>query len=413
MRTPLLITSLLALAPTTGCGSDLTLSSKSRFEITALPLTLGSIGGATYELAVYNADEALVWSRTNLTSAQYGDGKGALTFVGPCDASKPEHTIALTLVSLQDEDGVDIPNASWRNPAPSGDPVVATATCAPNADTPVSFNLTIMRDAEQGFFDIAVNFEDIFCSAKVDCQSALLHDGETRGPTVVVGFACTAGTSTEGAEPTWLHMTDLTLTCEGQAPLVFDPSGQVGQHGPLGALPTLFETAVYRGHEDLPDVDKCYWNSALGVRVGNAPSCRLTGQATASHAPFGTSGLSPANTVYPYVALDVLVTDAGGNLICGNNALNASGSGVTTAYTPQAGAAFTHEWECDPNTSPIDKRLHCSGELSGTTVAALPTPNGLTVTIGGVRSAPYPLPAGAFVGNGAACCVNPCCDTSL
>jgi hypothetical protein len=388
----------------------------NQFEIVVQPLTIGTIGGASYAITVKNADATpnnIVWQKSGITSGQYGDGRGAISYIGPCDASRNPHTVELVVESLSGADNQPLAVDTWANPAPTGRPIVLQRDCLENADVPVVFNLTIMRDAEQGFFDIAVNFEDIFCSAKVDCQRTLLHDGEERGPTVVFGFACTAGGAADGAQPTWLHLTDLVVTCDGLPPLYFDPSGARGQHGPLGTLPTLYETAIYRDQEALPGLDKCSWNAALGVKVGNAPNCRLTAQATASHASFGTGGTTPVNTVYPFVDFDVLLTDAGGNLICTNNGLDDPTSGVTTQYTPPAGAGFTHEWECDASADPIDQRLLCAGELgTGTTVDVLPTPDGLSVTMGGVRSVPYRLPAGVYVGSEASCCVNPCCDTS-
>ena len=48
-------------------------------------------------------------------------------------------------------------------------PLVKTFPCTPNADTPVDFDVTVMRQANQGFFDVAVSFDAIFCAAKLDC----------------------------------------------------------------------------------------------------------------------------------------------------------------------------------------------------------------------------------------------------
>ncbi len=397
-----------------GCGSELDVETNTRLLISAKALTLTPIGGSSYGLTVRNSDPGpnnVVWSRAAIDSARFGDGRGAISYVGPCDATKNPHTVELVLESLAEADGTPILEGTFVNPAPAERPISLSITCAPNADTPVVFNLTVMRDAQQGFFDIAVNFEDIFCSAKVDCVDELLHDGNTRAPTVVLGFACTAGTTSDGAQPTWLHMTDVVLECAGQAPLYFDPTGPDGNNGPLGATPTFFETSIYRGEEQLPGLDKCYWNSAFGVRLGAAaPDCRLRAQATASHASFDPTGMSPANTVYPYVDFDVTLTNSEGALTCNNNALNVTGSGVRTSYTPPTGAAFTHEWECASDTNPVDKRLACEGAFSGgTTANVIPTPDGLSVSLGGVRSPNYKLPDGAFIGNAADCCVNPCC----
>jgi len=385
--------------------------------IEASALSLSAIGDASYAITVRNSDPApnnIVWTKAGITSATFGNNAGAISYVGPCDSLANPHKIELVLKSISEPSGATIPPSTFNNPAPPGRPAVLTIDCVENSDVSVVFNLTIMRDAQQGFFDIAVNFEDIFCSAKVDCQDALLHDGDTRGPTAVLGFACTTGTSADGAEPTWLHMTDVVLTCDGQAPLYFDPSGDVGNNGPLGPVPTAFQTAIYRSQEQLPGLDKCFWNSAIGIRAGSgAVNCHLTGQATASHATFGTTGLSPDHTIYPYVNFDVQITDGDGELSCENNALNVVGSGVQTDYTPPTGAAFAHEWECAPDTVPVDKRLACEGSFAGgTTVNALPTPDGMSITMGGVRSLPYTLPANTFIGNDATCCVNPCCDAS-
>ncbi len=402
------------LLPLAACGSDTDSAYPSKLSISAQPLTLGAIGNASYTITVRNADPApdnVVWSKTAITSDQFGDGRGAISYVGPCDASRNPHVVELVLESLAEPDGTPVAPDSFRNPAPATAPVTLEVTCEENRDVPVVFNLTIMRDAEQGFFDVAVNFEDIFCSAKVDCTDDLLHDGAERGPTAVFAFACTAGSADDAAQPTWLHMTDIVLECDGQPPLYFDPTASPGQHGPLGPLPSFFQTATYRGQEDLPGLDKCYWNSAFGVRVGAAPNCRLRAQATASHASFSPTGVSPNGSVYPYVNFDVMLTDLGGNLICDNNGLDDPTSGVTTDYTPPTGASFAHEWECDPETDPVDKRLVCDGVFSGGTQAvAVPTPEGVSVSVGGIRSPSYTLPAGAFIGGQASCCVNPCCD---
>lgn len=104
-----------------------------------------------------------------------------------------------------------------------------------------------------------------------------------------------------------------------------------------------------------------------------------------------------------------------GVLVCDNNALNVTGSGVTTGYTSPAGAAFTHAWECDSGKAPVNQSLACEGSFDNknkVTVDVLPTPAGLSVTIGGMRSPTYVLPDERYVGNGATCCVNPCCDAS-
>ncbi len=398
-----LITSLVLV----GCSDASSKRETDRFVIEANALSLKAITGASYAVTVKNAADAVVWTRAGITSGQYGDGRGAISYIGTCDANSNPHTVELVLESLSDGP-LPIPVTEFVNPAPAGRPIIVEAECEENADTSVVINLTVMRDAEQGFFDIAVNFEDIFCSAKVDCTDELLHDGADRGPTAVFGFVCTAGTTADGVQPTWLHMTDIELVCDGQAPLQFDPSGQPGNNGALGAAPTFFDTGIYRGQNQLPGLDMCYWNAAFGV-TPNAANCRLRARATASHASF-VDGLTPPNTIYPYVDFDVVLTDGEGDLICVNNGLDSPTSGVTTAYTGPGGTGFSHEWECSPGEEPEDRRVLCEGEFgNGNNVAVTPSAAGFSVSIGGIGSPVYDLPDDTFFGNAAGCCVNPCC----
>jgi len=71
-----------------------------RIEVAVAPLTLDGIKDAVWDVRVSNGVAEVVWER-RITSARYGDGAGALTYVGPCDASSPAHaphTIDLWLV---------------------------------------------------------------------------------------------------------------------------------------------------------------------------------------------------------------------------------------------------------------------------------------------------------------------------
>ena len=176
------------------------------------PLTLPDVLGVEYALAVFNADPGpsnifnldgsviddtdLVWQQGSLTSVQYGNAAGGdISYVGPCDADVPSGknwvALDLKLVNVGANKGsysgtaspfpgtnnlLDDQNsallgdldADFINPSPHNDALVLAFYCNENADTEVTFNLTVMRDADQGFFDAAVNFEDIFCSMKFD-----------------------------------------------------------------------------------------------------------------------------------------------------------------------------------------------------------------------------------------------------
>lgn len=210
--------------------------SGARLDLQIGALDLSGVGRVCYDVRVENGDGDLVWSRGTVgTRANQGDSEavcsdrygntdgGDITYVGPCDASAPQHTVRLWVDSIEDNNGVAL--TDWRDPcpagpgdAPGGCPRVVT--CAPNADTLVAFDLTVMRRANQGFFDVAVNFDDIFCSAKLDCAydaagnspiELLFRDGE-RAQTAVIGFACTGG---PGGAATVLHTSDITVSCGG------------------------------------------------------------------------------------------------------------------------------------------------------------------------------------------------------
>ncbi len=226
-----------------------------KMEISVSPLTLPNVLDACYTLEVHNDAGALVWSQEHVCSSQFGNGLGAITYIGPCDATDNDetagthNTVTLALENLytQTADPADltagaIADDEWDNPCggyfdgspvdpdsddvagPNADghgPCQLVYECLENEDVLVEFNLTIMRDANQGFFDIAVNFEDIFCSSKVDCTYdeagadpiELLHNpgaGNGRDQTVVVGRACTAGAD---ATATFLHVSQTAIVC--------------------------------------------------------------------------------------------------------------------------------------------------------------------------------------------------------
>lgn len=181
------------------------------------PLTLPGIGKACYDLEVRNGAARtgeVVWSRgtpglnggvtdpTAICSDRYGSGSD-ITYIAPCDAAgqldpDPEgervNSVTVWVDGLYDTNGAYLAPTgthSWQNPCDDG--CSLDVLCEENRDTLAAFDLTVMRDANQGFFDVAVNFEDIFCSAKLDCRSELLHRGDVRDATAVVAFACASG----------------------------------------------------------------------------------------------------------------------------------------------------------------------------------------------------------------------------
>ncbi|PKN58968.1 MAG: hypothetical protein CVU56_03225 [Deltaproteobacteria bacterium HGW-Deltaproteobacteria-14] len=382
----------------TGCAED-AVGPAGRVAISVAPLSYPGVTNATYTLEVRNAGDDVVFTRT-VDSRGYGSGDGSASYVGPCDADAGANpnTVTLTLTGLYAGAGgaVEIPATSYHNPGP----LTRSVACAPNADVAVIFDVTLARQANQGFFDVAVAFSNVFCSAKLDCVDAdgdpllLLHDADgARARTVVVGLACT-GDAASGGE-TWLYHDAVTVTCTDGTALV-DPSAGPGNLSEgqgiqsTGTAP-LFGAAVYRGTEQL-GFNKRYWNVLVGL-APTAAGCTVTTAATASPDAFD-DGRTPAGTTWPYIDWDVDVTAAGtGALACTTHPVNGAAphDGVATLYSgvdtpesftfssgPTAPSAAPTILAVTPGTAPAETQL----TLSGTGFLATDT-----ATVGGVDCA--------------------------
>ena len=302
--------------------------------IAVAPLSLPGISDATYTLTVTNHGGDVVMTR-NLTSSAYGAGDGSLSYVAPCDADDNDNVVKLELLELRGPGAVLIDPATWRNPGE----LSRDFTCVEGADVAVTFDLTIARAATQGFFDVAVSFDDIFCSAKLDCVDdndqplLLLHNADSdRARTAVVALACTGG---PGAVDTTLYRDALTVTCAGGTAVV-DPSAGPGNlsfgAGISGTDGLLFGAAVYTGTEQL-GYNKRYWNVLLGL-APTAAGCTLTTTATATSGTFDAL-TTPAGNAWPYVDWNVALTDGGGATVRAHHPLDGTGleAGVATKYT--------------------------------------------------------------------------------
>jgi len=414
--------SLLALN-STGCDTQSPPDEAgARIRLEVAPLSLPMVDNARYTIAVTNGLGQPVWSAT-IEANGFGDGQGSITYIGPCDASEPSHTVTLTLDQLWDVERELFSPADYKNPGPI---VRTNVMCSANADTLVEFNLTIMRSARQGFFDVAVNFDDIFCSAKLDCTNSLLHyvgdDARTgRGPTAIVGFACTSGSDESGATPTLLYLSDLTLACVDPNPNDGDDLPAItqdislanladGQQGP--ASPMLYNLAAYLGQEQLPGLNKCYWNHALGLDLAaiGARECTLSATGTASGSAIA-GGVVADNVVWPVITWSVKVKNADGTL-CRNHGLDDDDSDVTTSYlTPGTDLrdAFKARFECG-NPPAVEPGFACSGPTGSVFSAARTATGGAGVQVvaNGLTSATFALPEGAKLVE--RCCLDACCD---
>jgi len=319
----------------------------ARVAVNVSPLSLPGVTDVSYSLTLRDAAHAEVWTHA-VTSKAFGDGAGGLAYVGPCDAdpAKNPHTVELTIVGIE-ANGAALGAGDFVNPTASG-PITREATCRANADAPVDFDITVMRSANQGFFDVAVTFDDIFCSAKLDCEKPdhtdleLLFDPltEQRDMTLVLGFACTTGAGTA----TNMHLDDVVLTCDSGVSII-DVAGGPGNLNPAYPGPppnttdVVFQAAIYRDSEQRTSTsggvfETSFWNVAIGINqaaLASAGRCVLTTRGTATTAALA-GGELPADDAYPFITWDVPVVDDGAR-ICSTHPVNVPGSGVATAYT--------------------------------------------------------------------------------
>ncbi len=308
---------------------------------------------------------------TTLCSGRYGNGAGGdLTYVGTCDAASDssaapgvQNDVTLWVDGLYGigADGADV--GGWQDPCPMG--CTLSVDCVANVDTLAEFNLTVLRDARQGFFDVAVAFEDIFCSAKldtcypdgndsdlVDDPIRLIHGGDTeRDWTAVFGFACTAGPDAGGTN---LMLGTFDVVC-GETVFSIDPTVAPGNASVSVGDDTL-HYAVYRGNEALncdgAPCNKVYWNVALSLDdlVLAGGTCRLALHATATDPADPTAGFvggvpTAAGASYPYVEVDATLT-TDGVAGCQANRLNETGSAVRTVYAGTVGGLSAPEVMC-------------------------------------------------------------------
>ena len=422
-----------------------------RVALGVAPLSLPGVDYACYDVAIDGPSGRVITlgdpTRTRaegdddaLCSWQYGNGKGGdIAYVATCDADDgdgdglADNTVTLWLDGLYaDPDGdhdatEDADVGGWHDPCEGG--CALTTECRENEDAAVAFNLTVVRDAKQGFFDIGVDFDDIFCSAKLDCRDGLLHDptsGE-RGMTAVIAFACTAGPIRGDDDPgTTLYMNDVRVECTGAQPGPGDrttgeaatrtyyvrPNLGAGQHGPVPSdAPVFFQTAIYTGHEQLPGVDKCYWNNAIGLDPSAlGPSCTLHLRATAANGTLADNETPADATRYPVIVWDVPLTDGSGALVCDDAAHPLDGgNGVKTDYAGP-GERFTYSLSCDDVGDPGDGgRTSCVvPDWSGGAFTLTQTADGVAVQVGDrPMTAPFDLDDGLTIDT---CCGNGCCQ---
>jgi len=396
-------------------------------EIAIAALDLGGVEDAVWDIYADNdnrdtdnePDPQRVF-QVRITASQFGDGVGSASYVGPCDASGTVdlgtcadqvctngpvscavtadcvdvdgqwNTVGVRLIGIYGEPldgtaanggpgsfGVNVDNNAVNNPAlPAQNPGLMTqdVLCRPNADVFVQFDVSILRPANQGFIDLAVNFNNIFCSAKYDCGTSadpinLLHDGNSRARTHVLGFACSGATGDNAH--TNMYLDDIKITCGDvtetlQLPLGggtldgnrLDQSTNPPQKVGPGTDVWLYQWAVYSGDEQLSGDDgsfnKRYYNVALGIRDLPA-GCTISTKGTAdSNTGPLTHAEIAAGSVYPYVKWEV-TTAASGNCVakCIDWCVDGDGPGgaPVDGNCDAAGGTFTVNGLCETPTN--------------------------------------------------------------
>lgn len=269
---------------------------------------------------------------------------GGISWIGACDARPEADTDPSTPATIQNTvtlwfDGVynadkDEEALGFHDPC-GEDGCSIDFDCDPNADTRADFSFTVLSDATVGFFDIAVRFDSIFCSAKYDdCYSDNTEVSMFSGPdgphkTGVFAMACTGPVGTDVN----LHYGNLAIVCN-EATFPIDPTVDRATEAPSNPTGSSLTYNVYRDQMTVDcDGATCnglYWNLAFDLTdLPATGTCTLAFSATASNSSAFVSGLPTAST-YPFIDVDAIVK--GGPDACQRNPLNGDESAVATTY---------------------------------------------------------------------------------
>ncbi len=341
--------------------------------IAVAPLDGSGIGVACFDLQV-TTELGTLWEKGDpainyldsdddtICSDDHGNaGGGSIRWVGSCDAQDAADTDPNGRAGVQNSvtlwfDGI-YNEAKTAETAGVYDPCgTAGCTlefdCIANTDTLAEFNFTVIRDAENGFFDIAVRFDNIYCASKYDdCYSnnqdiTLFSDDDGDHKTGVYALACTAPFGKEVD----LHYGNLAVVCSG---VTFPIDPTVSARTEAASVPAghLLTYDVYRDQTtvncdddtvDPPVTGNCnglFWNISFDLTDLEAlGGCTLAFSATATNGTGSfVSGL-PTNpgATYPYIDVDATIT---GGDACQQNPLNGDGSAVVTNYHGDFGLA--------------------------------------------------------------------------
>jgi cysteine-rich repeat protein len=263
------------------CSGETAPSPQGEFSLSVAPLSLPRAHGATWDLHLETSNGLGAWTTVFTRSNTENGNGGSMTFIGACPAGPNRLTVKL--VSVRDADNNLIPVVIPP-------PAVREFTCLENQDVLLEFDITVMAEADQGFFDIAINYEDVFCSAKVDCQPALSFHPETgqRTATLVTGLTCSAGQGGDG-ENVYIALRDAFMCCSSGTRVACTALQQTVRPGVLG-------TQVYEG--EAIALGGLYLNTTWTIDTEflteTDGECFFTAMGFVNTAPIG----EPISTVY-------------------------------------------------------------------------------------------------------------------
>lgn len=300
-------------------------------------------------------------------------------------------------------EGAELPTETWINPTP----IVTPIECRAATTTLVPFDLPIVTGRIVG----SVVLDQVFCAAKFDCRDGFLDPDGPGDLTGILGFACTAGPG----EETTLYLSDITVVCDGEPTARLNPA--LGGQRPV-SHDVVFAVGTYSGPTSYPDLDMCYWNTALGLTLDvdnpatNPRNCRAMARGTAVAGGVDTlpGGMTPDNVRQPVITWNAPLTDGDGVVVCGEHPLNGPDGVVAVGYTDPAGETF--RWPCECGDSP---KVTCAGRTVTASGASIHVEevgaSGVQVEVGGAVTT-IELPEGVTLDNDVGCCVSPCCNVA-